>query len=172
MPLYEHIFLARQDVTAQQVSGLTKTYQSVLEAQGGKAGKTEYWGLRVLSYKIKKNRKAHYTLMNIDAPHAAVAEMERQMAISPDIIRFFTIRVHEHDNAQSAMMKRSDDRRPARRDGRDFHDREGRESDGRERGGFRERGPGDREGGGHRGRDGPPPRFGKPGDKPQTGGAE
>ncbi|MEJ2118088.1 MAG: 30S ribosomal protein S6, partial [Alphaproteobacteria bacterium] len=88
MPLYEHVFLARQDITAQQAAALQKTYQGVIEENGGKIAKTEYWGLKSLAYKIRKNRKAHYTLMNIDAPHEAVAEMERQMNLSTDVIRF------------------------------------------------------------------------------------
>ena len=93
MPLYEHTFLARQDVTAQQVTGLMNTYKTVIEENGGKVGKTEYWGLKSTAYKIKKNRRAHYAFFNIDAPHAAVAEMERQMGISTDVLRFLTVRV-------------------------------------------------------------------------------
>ena len=82
MPLYEHVFLARQDVSTQQVEGLLDTFRALIEENGGSVGKTEYWGLKSLTYRIKKNRKAHYTLMNIDAPHEAVAEMERQMGLS------------------------------------------------------------------------------------------
>lgn len=122
MPLYEHVFLARQDITAQQAAALLKTYQGVIEENGGKVAKTEYWGLKTLAYKIRKNRKAHYTLMNIDAPHEAVAEMERQMNLSTDVIRFLTIRVKELDEKPTVMMKRSDDR-----DGRDREGRDGRE---------------------------------------------
>lgn len=127
MPLYEHVFLARQDISAQQVEGLLQTFRSLLEENGGKVGKTEYWGLKTLAYRIKKNRKAHYTLMDIDAPHEAVAELERQMGLSTDIIRFMTIKVDEHEEGPSAMMRRSDrddrdsrgdrgDRRGPRRD--------------------------------------------------------
>jgi small subunit ribosomal protein S6 len=122
MPLYEHVFLARQDITAQQAAALQKTFQTVLEENGGKVAKVEYWGLKSLAYKIKKNRKAHYTLMNVDAPHEAVAEMERQMGLSSDVLRFMTLRVKAHDDKPSAMMKRSDergdrgDRRGPRRD--------------------------------------------------------
>jgi small subunit ribosomal protein S6 len=118
MPLYEHVFLARQDVSAQQVEKLMETYQSIIKDNGGSIGKTEYWGLKNLAYRIKKKRKAHYALMNIDAPHAAVAEMERQMSIEPDVIRFLTLRVDELDDSPSAMMKRQDrdDRRGPRRD--------------------------------------------------------
>lgn len=131
MPLYEHVFLARQDVSAQQVEALTDQFKTIVADNGGSVGKTEYWGLRSISYKIKKYRKAHYSLMNIDAPHAAVAEMERQMQINDDIIRFMTIRVEQHEDGPSAMMQsrggrdRDDrgDRRPPRRDRDDRGDR-------------------------------------------------
>ncbi len=123
MPLYEHVFLARQDISAQQVEGLLQTFRSLLEENGGKVGKTEYWGLKTLAYRIKKNRKAHYTLMDIDAPHEAVAELERQMGLSTDIIRFITIKVDEHEEGPSAMMRRSD--RDDRGDRGDRGDRRG-----------------------------------------------
>lgn len=118
MPLYEHIFLGRQDISAQQFEGLIETYQTIITENGGSVAKTEYWGPKVLAYKIKKNRKAHFALMDIDAPHEAVAEMERQMGISTDVIRFLTLRVDEHETGPSAMMKRGDrdDRRGGRRD--------------------------------------------------------
>lgn len=122
MPLYEHVFLARQDVSAQQVEALTEQFKSVIESNGGSVGKVEYWGVRPLSFRIRKNRKAHYSLMNIDAPPPAVAEMERQMRISDDILRFMTIRVEEHDDEQSAILARRDDRRGGRGD-RDRGDR-------------------------------------------------
>ena len=96
MPLYEHIFLARQDVSPQQVEELTNTLTSVIDQNGGKVTKNEYWGLKSLSYRIKKNRKAHYSLLNIDAPAPAVAEMERQMRINEDILRFMTVRRLAH----------------------------------------------------------------------------
>lgn len=113
MPLYEHIFLSRQDVSAQQVEDLTKTYTDLLEENGGKVAKSEYWGVKSLSYRINKNRKAHYTLLNIDAPAAAVAEMERQMRINEDVLRFMTIRVDEHEEGPSVMMQKRDrDDRP------------------------------------------------------------
>lgn len=148
MPLYEHVFLARQDVTAQQVQGLINTYKGVVEEAGGKVGKTEYWGLKSITYKIKKNRKAHYVLMNIDAPHPAVAEMERQMRLSTDVIRFLTLKMDKLEEGPSAAMRRSDDR-----DGREGRgDREGRGGDRGERRGPR-REFGDREGGGFRGGD-------------------
>ncbi len=118
MPLYEHIFLGRQDISAQQFEGLIETYQAIITEKGGSIAKSEYWGPKILAYKIKKNRKAHFALIDIDAPHEAVAEMERQMGISTDVIRFLTLRVDEHESGPSAMMKRSDrdDRRGGRRD--------------------------------------------------------
>ena len=109
MALYEHIYLARQDVTAQQVEAMTEQFKSVIEANGGKIGKIEYWGVKSLAYRIKKNRKAHFTLMNIDAPAAAITEMERQMGINEDILRLMTIRVEEHEDGPSAMMRKRDD---------------------------------------------------------------
>ena len=133
MPLYEHVFLARQDISAQQVEALLQSFRSILEERGGQVGKTEYWGLKSLAYRIKKNRKAHYALMNIDAPHEAVTELERQMRLSTDVIRFLTVRVDEHDPAPSAMMRRADrDEREGRGD-RDRGDR------GDRRGGRRDR---------------------------------
>ena len=119
MPLYEHVFLARQDVSNTQVETLTKEYTDVIEQGGGKVTKNEYWGVKSLAYKIKKNRKAHFSLLNIDAPHAAVAEMERRMGLSTEIIRFLTIRVDEHETEPSVMMRKSD------RDDRGDRDRGG-----------------------------------------------
>ncbi|WP_333793388.1 30S ribosomal protein S6 [Hyphomicrobium sp.] len=108
MPLYEHVFLARQDVSQQQVEALTKEYSDVIAEGGGKVTKTEYWGLKGLAYKIKKNRKAHYSLLNIEAPAAAVAEMERRMGLSTDILRFMTLRVEELETEPSVMMRKQD----------------------------------------------------------------
>src|SRR5687767_7658994 len=108
MALYEHIFLARQDVSAQQVEELTNTLTEVLTSNGGKVTKNEYWGLKSLSYRIRKNRKAHYSLLNIDAPSAAVVEMERQMRINEDILRFMTVRVDKLEEGPSAMMQKRD----------------------------------------------------------------
>jgi small subunit ribosomal protein S6 len=125
MPRYEHTFLARQDVTAQQVTGLMNTYKAVIEEHGGAVGKTEYWGLKSTAYKIKKNRRAHYAFFNIEAPHEAVIEMERQMRISTDVIRFLTVRVEELDDKPSIMMRKQDDRDRERGD-RDRGDRGGR----------------------------------------------
>ncbi|GLK76775.1 30S ribosomal protein S6 [Methylopila musalis] len=134
MPLYEHVFLARQDVTAQQVEALTEQYKAVLQGLGGEVTKTEYWGVKPLAYRIKKNRKAHYTLLNIDAPASAVAELERQQGISEDILRVLTLKVEELEEGPSAMLQRRD------RDDRDDRPRGGRDG---ERGGFRREG-GDR----------------------------
>jgi small subunit ribosomal protein S6 len=126
MPLYEHVFLARQDISPQQVDAMVQSFRQLLEEKGGKIGKTEYWGLKSLTYRIKKNRKAHYTLINIDAPHEAVAELERQERLSTDVIRFLTIKVDEHDETPSAMMRRSDrDERDGRGDRGDRGDRRG-----------------------------------------------
>ena len=110
MALYEHIYLARQDVSAQQVEDLTNTYSELIANGGGQVTKSEYWGLKSLSYRIKKNRKAHYTLLNIDAPHEAVAEMERQMGLSEDVLRFMTIRVDTLEEGPSIMMQKRDER--------------------------------------------------------------
>ncbi len=117
MALYEHIFLARQDATPQQVEAMVATYKGVIESNGGKVEKIENWGLKSLAYRIKKNRKAHFTLFNLDTPPAAVAEMERQMRINEDILRFMTIRVEELETEPSAMMQKRDrdDRKDRRR---------------------------------------------------------
>ena len=109
MALYEHIYLARQDISAQQAEALTEQFKSVLESLGGKVEKVEYWGVKTLAYRIKKNRKAHFTLLNIDAPPAAVAEMERQSGINEDVLRFITIRVDALEAGPSAMMRKRDD---------------------------------------------------------------
>ena len=146
MPLYEHVFLARQDVSQQQVDALTNEYKQVISDGGGTVGRTEYWGLKSLAYKIKKNRKAHYTSLNIDAPHAAVAEMERRMGLSTDVLRFITIRVNEHENEPSIQMKKGNDR-----------------DDRRGGGGFR--------GGDRGGRGGPPRGEGGPRGGPGGGGS-
>ena len=116
MPLYEHVFLARQDASAQQVEELTNALTEVLSQGGGKVTKNEYWGLKGLSYRIRKNRKAHYTLLNIDAAPQAVAEMERQMRINEDILRFMTVRVDELEGGPSVMMRKQDRDRSRRRE--------------------------------------------------------
>lgn len=117
MALYEHIFIARQDISAQQVEGLVDLAQAVLEDNGGKITKTEYWGLKSLAYRVKKNRKGHYTLLNIEADHAAVSELERRISLNDDIIRHMTLRVDEHETDESIQMrnKNRDERRSSRR---------------------------------------------------------
>lgn len=108
MALYEHIYLARQDVSAQQVEELTAALTEILTSNGGTVVSAEYWGIKTLAYRVKKNRKAHYTLLNIDAPHAAVAEMERQMSINEDILRSMTLRVDKHEDGPSVVMQKRD----------------------------------------------------------------
>ncbi|HWI86235.1 MAG TPA: 30S ribosomal protein S6 [Sphingomonas sp.] len=108
MPLYEHVFLARQDLAQAQVDALAETATKIIEDNGGKVVKTETWGLRSIAYRIAKNRKAHYVMLEIDAPTGVVAELERQLGINEDIIRFMTVRVDEHENGPSAMMRRGE----------------------------------------------------------------
>jgi small subunit ribosomal protein S6 len=154
MPLYEHVFLARQDASTQQVEELTTQMTGIVEQAGGKVTKTENWGVRSLTYRMNKNRKAHFVLLNIDAPSSAVAEIERQERISEDVIRYLSVRVEEHEEGPSAMMRKADrDRERDDRGGGFRGDREGGGFRGdREGGGFR---GGDREGGGFRGDRGP-----------------
>ncbi|MCO4319757.1 30S ribosomal protein S6 [Phyllobacterium sp. 21LDTY02-6] len=111
MALYEHVFLARQDISQQQVDALVEQYKGIIETNGGTVGRIESWGLRALTYRINKNRKAYYSLLNITAPAAAIAELERQQRINEDVLRFMTVRVDEHEEGQSAMLARRDDRR-------------------------------------------------------------
>jgi small subunit ribosomal protein S6 len=108
MPLYEHVFLARQDASPQQVEELTAQMTGVVEQHGGKVTKTENWGVRSLTYRINKNRKAHFVLLNVDAPSAAIAEIERQERINEDVIRYLSVRVEEHEEGPSAMMRKAD----------------------------------------------------------------
>jgi small subunit ribosomal protein S6 len=110
MALYENVFIARQDVPATQVETLTNQFAELVTAQGGTVPKKEYWGLRSLAFRIKKNRKGHYTLLNIDAPAAAVKELERTMSINEDIIRFLTVRVDALEEGPSAVMQRSSEK--------------------------------------------------------------
>lgn len=119
MPLYESVYIARPDISATQVEALTADWTKILEDNGGKVTKDEYWGLKSLAYRIKKNRKGHYSLMNIDAPPAALAEMERNMRLNEDVLRYMSIRVDEHEEGPSVMMqnKSSRDDRGRGRDG-------------------------------------------------------
>jgi len=154
VPLYEHVFLTRQDASAQQVEHLTAQFKGVIEQMGGKVSKTEQWGVKSLSYRLRKNRKAHFTLFNVDAPPAALNEIERQERLSEDVLRYLTIRVEEHEDGPSAMMRKADRDREREERGFGFRDRD--------RGGFRDR---DRERGEHRrdrDRDGRPTRANAP----------
>ncbi len=108
MALYEHVFLARQDISAQQLDELVNLYKGIIEENGGSVGRIENWGLKSLTYRIKKNRKAHYALMDIDAPASAVQEMERQMRFNEDILRFMTVSVEAHEEGPSAMLQKRD----------------------------------------------------------------
>jgi small subunit ribosomal protein S6 len=114
--LYEHVFLARQDLSQAQVDALATTATEIVEANEGKVTKTETWGLKNLAYKIKRNRKAHFVMLNIEGSGAAVAELERQTGINEDIIRWVTIRVDEHEDGPSVMMRKSDRERTRRRE--------------------------------------------------------
>jgi len=127
MALYEHVFLARQDLSQQQVDALVEQYKGVIEANGGSVGRVESWGLKSLTYRIRTNRQAYYTLMDITAPSAAVDEMERQQGLSEDILRFLTIRVEKHEEGPSAMLQKRDrDDRPERGDRGPRRDRDDR----------------------------------------------
>ena len=150
MPFYESVFIARQDIAAPQAEALADTFTSIIEAQGGKVTKRENWGLRNLAYKVKKNRKGHYVLFNIDGPPAAIAEMERNMRIHEDVLRYMTVRVDELEEGPSAIVRSR---------GREDGEREGGGRGGPGGGGRfgeRERRPPRREGGpreGFRGRE-------------------
>jgi small subunit ribosomal protein S6 len=157
MPLYEHVFLARQDVSAQQVEELTAQLKGVIEQMGGKVTKLEQWGVKSLAYRLRKNRKAHYTLLNLDAPSAVINEIERQERLNEDVLRYITVRVEEHEEGPSAMMRKVDRDREREDRGFGFRDRGGGG------GGFRGDRDRDRGGGGFRGdrdrdRDSRPPR--------------
>jgi len=146
MPLYEHVYIARQDLSAQQVEELTGQLTGIVEGLGGKVTKSEYWGVKSLTFRMRKNRKAHFTLLNLDAPPAAVAEIERQERINEDVLRFMTVRVDSLEEGPSAMMRKVDrDRERDERRGERGDERRGER--GGERGGERRR---DRDG---RGRD-------------------
>jgi len=140
MPFYENVFIARQDISATQADALADTFSTLIAELGGKVTKKEHWGLRNIAYRIKKNRKGHYVLLNIDAPAAAVTEMERQMRINEDVLRYLTVRVEALEEGPSAMLQsRSRDDRDDRGPRRGFG---GGGGFGRDR---------DREGGGYRG---------------------
>ena len=122
MPLYESVYIARPDISATQVETLTAVMTKILEENGGKVTKDEYWGLKSLAYRIKKNRKGHYSLLNIDCPAAALTEMERNMRLHEDVLRYMSVRVDEHEEEPSVMMQSKssrDDRDRDRDRGRD-----------------------------------------------------
>jgi small subunit ribosomal protein S6 len=125
MALYEHVFLARQDLAQAQVDVLAATATEIIETGGGKVAKTETWGLRSLAYKIAKNRKAHYVMLEFDAPGAVVAELERQTQINEDIIRYMTIKVDALETGPSVMMRKADRAERPRRDRDDRPRRDG-----------------------------------------------
>ncbi len=121
MPLYEHVFLARQDLSQAQVDALAENATKIIEENQGKVVKTETWGLRSLAYKIQKNRKAHFVMLDVDAPAPALHELERQTRVNEDVIRFITIRVDEHEKGPSVMMRKQE--RSERGDRGGFGDR-------------------------------------------------
>ena len=118
MPLYESVFIARQDISQTQVEALLERFGGIVTEGGGEVGKTEYWGVRGLAYRIKKNRKGHYVMMSLDAPAPAIQEMERNMRLDEDILRYLTLKVDAFEEGPSIMMQRGrDDRgRGGRRD--------------------------------------------------------
>jgi len=105
MPLYENVFIARQDISGAQVDALADTFTQLISEQGGEVKRREYWGLRNLAYRMKKNRKGHYLLMNIEAPPAAIAELERTMRINEDVLRYLTLRVDQLEEGPSPVMQ-------------------------------------------------------------------
>ncbi len=156
MPFYENVFVVRQDVAGSQVETLTEQYETLIKTNGGTVAKKEFWGLRGLAYRIRKNRKAHFVLLNLDCPPAAVVELERNMRINEDVLRYLTVRVEKLEEGPSVMMQKRDDR----------DDRGPRGDRPRRGGGGRSFGGGGFGGGGFGGGpDGPPP-----GDAPQTEG--
>jgi small subunit ribosomal protein S6 len=145
MPLYEHIYLARQDISQQQAEALTGQFKTIVTSRGGTVHKVEYWGVKTLAYRIKKNRKAHFTLLNIEAPPAAIAELERQESLNEDVLRILTLRVESLEEGPSAQLRKRDDdgergergerpergeRRPPRGDRGDRPERRPRREDG------------------------------------------
>lgn len=142
MPLYENVFIARQDISGAQVDTLADTFTQLIAEQGGEVKKRENWGLRNLAYRMNKNRKGHYILLNIDAPGPAIAELERTMRINEDVLRYLTIRVDAHEEGPSPVMlnRGSRDDRPRRSDRDRYDDRGDRDRD-RDRGDRPDRGP-------------------------------
>jgi len=151
MPLYENVFIARQDISGAQVDQLADSFTQLIAEQGGQVKKREYWGLRNLAYRMNKNRKGHYILFNIEAPPAAIAELERTMRINEDVLRYLTLRIEKVDEGPSPIMQSRGSRedRPRRDRDRYGEPREGRDSG--------DRGGGDRSGGERPRADTPPP---------------
>jgi len=147
MPLYESVFIVRQDVTAAQVDSLADAFAKIVDENGGNIQRREYWGLRSLSYRIKKNRKGHYVLFNLDAPPASIEEMERNMRLNEDVLRYMTVRVEKLREEPSPIMQGKGDRERERADRtgrggprgrgddgpRSFGDRDNRDRDSRDR---------------------------------------
>ena len=156
MPLYENVFIARQDISGAQVDQLADSFTQLIAEQGGQVKKREYWGLRNLAYRMNKNRKGHYILFNIEAPPAAIAELERTMRINEDVLRYLTLRIEKVDEGPSPIMQSRGSRedRPRRDRDRYGEPREGRDSG--DRGGG-DRGGGDRSGGERPRAETPPP---------------
>jgi small subunit ribosomal protein S6 len=117
MPLYEHVFISRQDLSSAQAEGLIEHFSTVLSDNGGKVVENEYWGVKTMAYKINKNRKGHYAFLKSDAPAAAVQEMERLMRLHEDVMRTLTIKVEKHEDGPSVQMQKRDDRERGDRDG-------------------------------------------------------
>ena len=142
MPLYENVFIARQDISGAQVDTLADAFTQLIAEQGGEVKKRENWGLRNLAYRMNKNRKGHYILLNIDAPGPAIAELERTMRINEDVLRYLTVRVDAHEEGPSPVMlnRGSRDDRPRRSDRDRYDDRGDRDRD-RDRGDRPDRGP-------------------------------
>jgi small subunit ribosomal protein S6 len=112
MALYEHLLIARQDISAQQVDALATHLKTIVEGEGGRVEKQEYWGLRGLAYRIKKNRKGHYVLLNLNAPAKAVQELERQLKINEDVLRFMSVKVDQFDTSSNKNKRDREDRKP------------------------------------------------------------
>ena len=121
MALYEHMLIARQDISAQAVDALATHLKTIIETEDGKVEKQEYWGLRTLAYRIKKNRKGHYVLLNLNAPAKAIAELERQLKINEDVLRFLTVRVEAFEQSNSSRKR---EREAGRDDTRERRPRE------------------------------------------------
>ena len=141
MPLYEHVFISRQDLSNTQAEGLVEHFTAVIADNGGKIVESEYWGVKTMAYKINKNRKGHYALLKSDAPSAAVQEMERLMRLHDDVMRVLTIKVDTHTDGPSVQMQKRDERergdRPEGGFGGERRERPSFGGDRGDRGGFR-----------------------------------